>query len=89
MAKHSRCAQLDFYGFQMIWAPGTEPWRECGLPVHEELDLDPAKVELIHETSRQYFLKYRQVCVVSRPPSHLPPVPIDTHTHIHEMQHGA
>lgn len=50
---------------QMIWARGAEPWRECGLPVHEELDLDPAKVELIHETSRQYFLKYRQACAAS------------------------
>jgi hypothetical protein len=68
VAKHSRCTQRDLCGFQMIWARGAEPWRECGLPVQEELDLDPAKVELIHETSRQYFLKYRQVRTASCPP---------------------
>jgi hypothetical protein len=57
---------------QMIWARGAEPWRKCGLPVHEELNLDPAKVELIHETSRQYFLKYRQVRADSRSLIQLP-----------------
>lgn len=46
----------------MIWAPGTEPWRKCGLKVNEELDLDPAKRHILEATTKKYFVQYRLVC---------------------------